>query len=1146
MTGPKIRYDIEATTSGQAEVNKLAAELERLDDAVDPAAAARAQALAAELRKLGQQQEAISAFTALKQRTEAARGELEQAQAAAQRFGREIAASGTPTRAQAGQMEKLRDAVRSAKAAVQEQTAALDQSRRTLGSLGISTTTLSAQQRQVQQAMAATAAQARSVVTAYQQQGTAAQASAAQQVRAQATVREGVSQLAEQLRGLQNVAALGLGGGVLGTLGADLARVADQYSNLGARIRLVTGDGEAFTSGLEGVFEVSRRTSSALDETATLFARISQAGQQLGLGQRDALALTESINQAIQLSGGSADSARAAITQLVQGLQSGVLRGEEFNSVLEQSPRLAKALSDGLGVTTGELRNLAQQGALTTEVVIRALQGQSAALQREFDVLPQTVGRAIQNLSTEWTRYIGQADQAGGTSAQVAKAITLLADNLQTVGSALAVAGQAALAYKAAGLAATVLGQVAAVRAATVAQAAETSARTAATVATAANTAALGINTAGKGANAAAATALAAAEARAAAAGAAANAGILARASAAARLTGGLGLAATAAVVFGDLVVDAFRSAGTAIGEGAARLAGYRDRSAELEEQQRKLDESARVAGAALAEQSAKAQRAAEAAFGLSKEAKALVGEFDQLVLKGEPAAVALEKLAGALKLDSLVGIQAAGAALDELARRGVLAGEQIASALARALQGQDLGVFETKARAAFDSSEQGARRLQAAIEAVDREALRRAGTSVEELATGFSSAFNAALNDVDALANALERAGVEGERAGALLSGQLDKALEAAKTEQAVQAVIGKLKDLGLQGRISGRELAEGLSAAQGRLDELRTGVNSVAEAMRRFGLTSRDELRRTAADSRAAWELIRSDATLTLAEKRTAFKKYADDAIAANGGVVSSSLEVEARILGVELQADKAGRALKDGFDGATDAIGRTRDKVGELRVELNDLGEVINSSAAGILDPGPLRPPSSSAGGPRGGTGGAGGAGGAGGGGAGPSQRVSDSYGADGVRVAGGYQLPAPRLPGSWTFVPDQRVRGGVSVAQALQGQYTSGSFNGQAGLPVDGVGIWVRSDRSGGAATPGSPFGGPAGGSPPAPATGGGAAAPPPPPGATPSTQRELTVKLDLDFFGSRVRGRTDDAFADSLILALEAARRGAGG
>ena len=55
------------------------------------------------------------------------------------------------------------------------------------------------------------------------------------------------------------------------------------------------------------------------------------------------------------------------------------MRGEEFNSVMEQSPRLAKAMADGLGVTTGELRKMAGEGQLTSETVIKALQGQSDA-----------------------------------------------------------------------------------------------------------------------------------------------------------------------------------------------------------------------------------------------------------------------------------------------------------------------------------------------------------------------------------------------------------------------------------------------------------------------------------------------------------------------------------------------------------------------------------------------------------------------------------------------------------------------------------------------------------------------------------------------------------------------------------------------
>ncbi len=1093
MTGPKIRYDIEANTSGQAEVSQLASELERLDDAVDPAAAARAQALAAELRQLGQQQAAIEAFTQLKARTEAAKVELEQAQKAAQKFGQEIAATGTPTRAQVGQMEKLRDTVRSAKAAVQEQTAALDQSRRGLTALGISTTTLASQQRQVQQAMSATTAQARSVVQAYQQQGAAAQSSAAQQVRAQATVREGVAQLGQQLRGLQNIAALGIGGGVLGSLTADVARVADQYSNLGARIRLVTGEGAAFESGFEGVFDVAKRTSSALEETATLFTRISQAGKELNLSQRDALALTESINQAIQLSGGSADSARAAIVQLVQGLQSGVLRGEEFNSVMEQSPRLARALADGLGVPIGELRKLAEQGALTSQVVINALQGQQAALQREFEQLPQTVGRAIQNLSTEWTRYIGQADQAGGASAKAAELINLLADNLQQVANALLVAGQAAAAYKAADLAAVVLRQVAATRAATAAQAAETTARAAGTAAAVANTTALAANTAGKTANAAAATALGAAEARAAAASAAGNAGLLSKVGLLGRVAGGLGLAGVAVAAFGDLVVDAFRSAGTAIGEGAAKLLGFRDRSAELEENERRLAESTRQAAAAAAEQAAKAQQAADATFGLSKEAKGLVGEFDQLVIKGESVSAALNKVAGSFQLDSISGIQAAGAALDALARRGVIAGDQISAALAKGLQGQDLAVFETKARAAFDSTEQGARRLQAALQAIDGEALRRAGTSVQELATGFSEAFNTAINDVDALTGALERAGEQGERAGQLLKGQLDKALDAAKTEKAVQAVIERLKALGAQGKISGADLASGLGAAQGKLDELRQGVNSVAEAMKRFGITSREELQRTAADSRRAWELIRNDATLSLAQKQQAFRKYADDAIAANGGVASAQLQVEARLVGVQLEVEKTGKSFGRTFGEADRAVERTRDRVDDLKQEVNELGEALNTAAAGIQDSGATSGLSKST--------------------LPPVAQIRT----DGFTT----YKPPPDNSGDWYWVPmlNQNKDGGMwkLTPAALRRRSEEARIRRERGLPTPAFGTYE-----------------------PLPSQA------PTPSGGASSAAATKTVRIDLSAYGARASELVSEQFANDLLAVLERARRGLGG
>ncbi|ATG92631.1 tape measure protein [Paracidovorax citrulli] len=185
---------------------------------------------------------------------------------------------------------------------------------------------------------------------------------------------------------------------------------------------------------------------SALEETGVLFTRLTQAGKDAGLNTaaatKQSLALTETINQAIQLSGASAQASSAAITQLVQGLQGGALRGDEFNSVMEQSPRLARALADGLGVTTGELRKMAEAGLLTSDTVIKALQGQSQTVATEFSKLPPTVGRALQDLSTQWTLYVGETDKATGASAAAATAINAVSSNLRTIAGLLIDAGR--------------------------------------------------------------------------------------------------------------------------------------------------------------------------------------------------------------------------------------------------------------------------------------------------------------------------------------------------------------------------------------------------------------------------------------------------------------------------------------------------------------------------------------------------------------------------------------------------------------------------------------------------------------------------------------------------------------------------------
>lgn len=892
MADPKIRFDILANAQGAGEVSQLANELEKLDGSLDPALAARAKETAAQLREVGRQQEAITTFRQLKTASTDTAAALKQAQAQAQALAREISAAGTPTRTQAGQMEKLRDAVNSAKTAHTESVQKLQQHRQAMADAGVATSNLSAQQAALGARQGALRTEVASIGDAYRAQGSAATASAGVQQRAHETVRSSVESIGQQLRSLQSIAAAALGGQLLGGLAGDVAKTADAYSNLSARIKLVTGDTGDFEQSLNGVFEVATRTNTNVEQTADLFTRIARAGREIGLGNEAALALTETINQAVQVSGGSAESSSAAITQLIQGLQSGVLRGEEFNSVMEQAPRLAQALADGLGMTTGKLREQAQAGALTSQVVIEALQGQSRVVQEEFSQMPATVGRAIQNLSTEWTRYVGEVDQANGISEKAAQAIGYLAENLDELAGLLYSVGKAALAYKAIQLAQEFLAVRAAARVAAVEVAALNTAQTAA-----------------------------------AASGAAAATGV-------GRLAAMMGTLKMMSLVG---IVMNFKEIGTWIGESAAKLMGWGD---VLEDNERKMAafaEGARQAARVDAELAQKMQLARDAAIGLNDVSRKMVAEFESVIKKGEGTTAAIEKLAKSFNLVDLQGITDAGAALEALRLKGELTAAGVRDAWSKALNGQDLGVFATKARAAFDDSAQGAERLKAALDAVADESLRRVGTSVDELKTGFNSAMNSALNDTDTLADTLERLGVVGEQSGRLLGASLNKALDAAKTEQAVQAVIDRMEQLGERGLLTGDQMAQGLEKARSKLDGLKPGINSLEEAMRSLGLTSDAVLKRTAADAKVSYDAVRNSGVASAREISEAFKRSADAAIRANGGVIPMWVQAEASARGYSIAVDGAGRSTLK----LADAAGQAGGEAGRLSGNLDRVG-------------------------------------------------------------------------------------------------------------------------------------------------------------------------------------------------------------
>lgn len=221
------------------------------------------------------------------------------------------------------------------------------------------------------------------------------------------------------------MAALGVGLGI-----RELAQAADSYTNLSARINIATKDGGNFTSAMAGIHQVALSTNSSLEATGSLFTQLNTVGKEMGMTQQQALDLTKTVTQAIQVGGGSAQASEAAVQQFIQAMQGGTLRGEEFNSIMENGYGLAEALAEGLGVTTGELRKMAENGELSSERVIKAISSQAESVQATYSQFPLTIGQSLQKITTSWEILIGKMDQSNGASATVAQWLSMLADNI--------------------------------------------------------------------------------------------------------------------------------------------------------------------------------------------------------------------------------------------------------------------------------------------------------------------------------------------------------------------------------------------------------------------------------------------------------------------------------------------------------------------------------------------------------------------------------------------------------------------------------------------------------------------------------------------------------------------------------------------
>lgn len=242
-----------------------------------------------------------------------------------------------------------------------------------------------------------------------------------------------VKDLGGELTRFKSLAAGALSFAGIGVGVSELIRAADQYGQVTARLRLATKATGDFESVQQGLRRAAEETRAPLQDTVNLYAQIAPSLQGI-LSSQEIIGVITTVNQAIALSGSSAEGSSAALVQFTQGLASGTLRGEELNSILEQTPALADALAEGLGVSRGQLRQLGADGELTTERLIKALQKVAGRVADDFGQLPVTVGQAITQLQNAFVTLVGTFDQGTGATSALARAIQFVAKGIEDFG----------------------------------------------------------------------------------------------------------------------------------------------------------------------------------------------------------------------------------------------------------------------------------------------------------------------------------------------------------------------------------------------------------------------------------------------------------------------------------------------------------------------------------------------------------------------------------------------------------------------------------------------------------------------------------------------------------------------------------------
>lgn len=209
-----------------------------------------------------------------------------------------------------------------------------------------------------------------------------------------------------------------------------IIEIADNMSVLQARITRLSSSAIEAEETMKSLSSIASTTGNSLADTEKLWESMTSSLKEAGATNSQILALTSTLQKIGTIGGSSAEEMSNALRQFGQSIAGGVVRAEEFNSVLEQMPELARQIATGLGLSMGQLRQRMLEGKLTASDALNAIQGRAQVVNEEFDKMPISVERAKNSLDVAFKNVIGDLNQSIGLTQTLAGLMQTVSDNL--------------------------------------------------------------------------------------------------------------------------------------------------------------------------------------------------------------------------------------------------------------------------------------------------------------------------------------------------------------------------------------------------------------------------------------------------------------------------------------------------------------------------------------------------------------------------------------------------------------------------------------------------------------------------------------------------------------------------------------------